>query len=158
MYSVPVRNAPQPEGAARSMPARGRVFPSSPAWCGGVAVAATIIPPPRREASPSWKRIGGVCSANPLYNRSKGAGHPLPRGQGLRRSPKHQHPCRRFGLFKAASLPPRPCPAATGRTSPTQVRGSVMRRVVRPCTALSKNLMAGFLVMASAANWSSAIS
>jgi hypothetical protein len=118
------------EGAACGMPAQGRApLKFRRVWRrvkGGLR-----YPSPSPHGFPLSKDNRWGLLRKPAINSSKGEEQPLPRGQGLRRSEQRRRPCRRCSLFKAASMPPRPCPAAAGRTPPTQGRGSVMRRVVR---------------------------
>jgi hypothetical protein len=106
--------------------------PSSPAYSSGNVAAAPIVPPPRRRASPSTKKLGGVCSrrsfrfaslplvSNPSLNGSKGEEQPPPRGRGPQGRKKRKPPCLRFFPFWAASCRPRRHITAAGRTSPAR--------------------------------------
>ena len=127
----PSETHPSQSESARSMPARGRaVLKLRRVWRRGRCGHRYPSPSPR--GFPLLEEDWWGLLRKPSIMRSKVEGQPPPRGRGLRRSAKHRRQCRRFALFKAASLPPRPCPAAAGRCSPTQGRGSVMRRVVCP--------------------------
>jgi hypothetical protein len=122
--------------------------PRRQAGFGGGAGAASIVPPPRRRASPSHKtkRRGlfpraSRSSTNPSINGSKGEEQPPPRGRGLRSRKNHQHPCWRFFLLQAASMPPPPLPRRSGAYfAHPGARFPITHRVVRPQTAAVTHL------------------
>ena len=92
--------------------------------------AAYIVPPPRREASPSRNTIGKACSATPAILLLKGGGSIHSRSCALQGSKNRSHPWMRVFLLEAASMPPR---------SPGRHSGALSARpsvAFSSCTAL----------------------
>jgi hypothetical protein len=93
-------------------------------------MAAFIVPPPRRRASPAQEQIGGVCSLRftslrsgrkPVLPRLKGGGAAPGRSRGPSGRKKRKRPCLRFFSFRAASCRPRRRTATAGRSMPVRL-------------------------------------
>ena len=113
--------------------------PSYYAYFGGNKAVANIVPPPRRRASPSPKKIGGVCSLRsrsgrkPVPQRLKGGGAVHGRSHGQRSRKKRNHPCLHFFLSKSGihAAPPPYCHSGSLSAHPA-LRLAIKLIVVRP--------------------------
>jgi len=87
-----------------------------------------IVPPPRRRASPSMKKKGGVCSHlvlvrhKPVLHVLKGEGAAPSRSCGLSGRKKRKHRVSVFFCPKSASVPPRRQSAKRGVVCPPMSR------------------------------------
>jgi hypothetical protein len=94
-------------------------------------MAASIVPPPRRRASPAQNQKEGFALSSryapsgrkPVLLRLTGGGAAPGRSREPRGRKKRTRPCLRFFPPCRPSWPPRHYITAAGRTSPTRILG-----------------------------------